>query len=130
MMVYEPDGRKQGGTFGSGGAAGKGGTIGKCRAIERSEGARRAPLAPHRRLRLAPLITAVVSSASPNPVFQGVDSMKRAAFLLLAFAALAPAAERSDEWVSKRVREIRASDVQAWRKIPWAADLPAAAAAA
>lgn len=56
--------------------------------------------------------------------------MKRAALLLLACAALAPAAERSDEWVSKRVREIRASDVQAWRKIPWAADLPSAAAAA
>ena len=56
--------------------------------------------------------------------------MKRAALLLLTFASLASAAERSDEWISKRVREIRASDVQAWRKIPWAADLPSAADAA
>jgi hypothetical protein len=56
--------------------------------------------------------------------------MKRAALLLLAFAALAPAAERSDEWVSKRVRDVRASDVQAWRQIPWAADLLSASDAA
>ena len=38
--------------------------------------------------------------------------MNRAALLLLTFASLAPAAERSDEWISKRVREMdRPSEV-------------------
>jgi hypothetical protein len=56
--------------------------------------------------------------------------MRRAAILLLALAAAAPAAERSDAWVSKRVREIRDSDTEAWRKIPWSDSLLAAGAAA
>lgn len=57
--------------------------------------------------------------------------MKRAVFLSLALlTAVATAAERSDDWVSKRVREIRESDTDAWRKIPWADDLLAASAAA
>jgi hypothetical protein len=56
--------------------------------------------------------------------------MRRAAILLLALAASAPAAPRSDAWISKRVREIRDSDTEAWRKIPWSDGLVAAAAAA
>ena len=56
--------------------------------------------------------------------------MKRAVILSLALAATAHAAERSDAWVSKRVREIRESDTEAWRKIPWADGLFDAAAKA
>ena len=56
--------------------------------------------------------------------------MKRSMILLLALAAPAAAGERSDAWVSKRVREIRESDTENWRKIPWADGLLDAAAAA
>jgi hypothetical protein len=38
---------------------------------------------------------------------------------LLALAPLAVAAERDEPWVIKRIREIRESDTDAWRKIPW-----------
>jgi hypothetical protein len=59
--------------------------------------------------------------------------MKRStlASLLLALLCLASthAEERTEEWVQKRVRFIRASDTEAWRRIPWAASLSAAAAA-
>jgi hypothetical protein len=39
-------------------------------------------------------------------------------------------AERREDWVHRRVRAINASDTEAWRRIPWAASLTAAAAAA
>ena len=37
---------------------------------------------------------------------------------------------RSEEWVRQRVRRIKASDVDAWRRIPWTDSLAGAAAAA
>lgn len=56
--------------------------------------------------------------------------MRRALFVLLALSPLALGAERGEEWVTKRVRAIRASDTDAWRKIPWAGSLADAARAA
>jgi hypothetical protein len=50
--------------------------------------------------------------------------MTHAAAFLVALS-LVPAAdsERDDAWVTKRVREIRESDTEEWRKIPWSASL-------
>jgi hypothetical protein len=47
-----------------------------------------------------------------------------------ALALAAGAAERDDAWIAKEARRIRASDTEAWRRIPWAASLTDAAAAA
>lgn len=43
------------------------------------------------------------------------------ALALLALSAVA--AERDETWVEKRIAEIKASDTDAWRKIPWTASL-------
>lgn len=57
--------------------------------------------------------------------------MTRALFACAAALALtAAAAERDDAWVLKEARRIRASDNEAWRRVPWAASLTAAAKAA
>jgi hypothetical protein len=39
--------------------------------------------------------------------------------------ALSPAAaqERDDAWVRGRVKAVKESDTEAWRKLPWAASL-------
>jgi hypothetical protein len=52
------------------------------------------------------------------------------ALVLLTTAPAEPPADRSEEWVRQRVRQIRASDTDAWRRIPWTATLVAAAQAA
>ena len=41
-----------------------------------------------------------------------------------------PEPERSEAWVRQRVRQIMDSDTNAWRRIPWAPSLTAAAEAA
>jgi hypothetical protein len=51
-------------------------------------------------------------------------------FLLLVGPLLAQATPRSEEWVRQRVRRIKASDTDAWRRIPWADSLTIAAATA
>jgi hypothetical protein len=49
--------------------------------------------------------------------------MHAAAFLVA--LTLVPSADRDrdDAWVTTRVREIRESDTEDWRKIPWSASL-------
>jgi hypothetical protein len=44
------------------------------------------------------------------------------ALTILASGA-AYAAERDEAWVRKRIEEIKDSDTNAWRKIPWSASL-------
>lgn len=53
--------------------------------------------------------------------------MRIASVLLVLLSACFLGAERDSTWVGKRVREIRASDTEGWRKIPWADSLPGAA---
>ena len=43
--------------------------------------------------------------------------------LALLAAGAAGAAERDEAWARRRVEEIKGSDTDAWRKIPWAASL-------
>ncbi|HWG42888.1 MAG TPA: hypothetical protein VN688_08895 [Gemmataceae bacterium] len=40
--------------------------------------------------------------------------------------AAASAAERDETWIKQRVEQIKDSDTNAWRKIPWTASLLAA----
>ena len=42
--------------------------------------------------------------------------------ILLALA-LAPAGDHNETWVRERAKEVRESDTDAWRKIPWADSL-------
>jgi hypothetical protein len=52
----------------------------------------------------------------------------RRSLIALALLALgiAAAAERDEAWIKRRVEEIKDSDTNAWRKIPWTASLQAA----
>jgi hypothetical protein len=51
-------------------------------------------------------------------------SLALPAFLGLALAL--PAQERDEAWLRQRVRAVKDSDTNAWRKIPWAPSLVAA----
>ena len=47
----------------------------------------------------------------------------RFSVLTLALCATATLADTSEDAIRKRLKEIKASDNQAWRKIPWSASL-------
>jgi hypothetical protein len=54
--------------------------------------------------------------------------MKRARLIalvpgLLGMLVVGQAAERSEDWVREKVRQIKESDTQGWRKIPWTGSL-------
>jgi hypothetical protein len=46
-----------------------------------------------------------------------------AGLVLATFALAGAAAEREEAWVLRQVREIKDSDNEAWRRIPWTASL-------
>jgi hypothetical protein len=50
--------------------------------------------------------------------------------ILLLSVHARPEAERGEDWVRQRVRQIKASDTDDWRRIPWSASLTTAAEAA
>jgi hypothetical protein len=52
--------------------------------------------------------------------------------IVLGFALLStlPAGEPDTQWITKQADRLRAGDTDAWRKIPWAKSLSAAASTA
>jgi hypothetical protein len=49
---------------------------------------------------------------------------------MLAVLSTLPAGEPDAQWIAKQADRLRAGDTDAWRKIPWAKSLSAAASAA
>ena len=49
--------------------------------------------------------------------------VRSSSIALTLLALSATAAERDETWIEKRIADIKDSDTDAWRKIPWTASL-------